>query len=104
MWATAPWCPSRPFPTERRACNGTDLSENLAGKKKKEREKKKFEAAEVTQACEPAQQGDAGGSSSATRALGRAWARPVVTSTCHQTTAELTCKIYTAVTALHVGK
>lgn len=39
MWAAAPRCPSRPFPAERRACNGTDLAENLA--KKREREKKK---------------------------------------------------------------
>lgn len=44
MWATglppsALWCPGSPFPTERRACNGTELAENLEGKGKKKQEK-----------------------------------------------------------------
>lgn len=61
--------------------------------------KRKIEASEGTEECEAAQQGDA---SSTT--LYSPQARPVVTSTCQQTTAKLTCKILTAIAALHVGE
>lgn len=62
-----------------------------------------FEAAEVTKAREPAQQGDAGGGSKQQRYRSPGTG-PVVTSARHQTTAKLTCEVYTAATALHLGK